>query len=169
MARTAAVCHPEKPVKARGLCATCYMKWKYHNDPIHAEKTKAKSRQYRLDHPDEHVAYNKAYWARNREKGAEQSRRWNAAHPDYSRRRHWAKNYNLTPEQYQQILDSQGGVCAICSQVNTYSRYQLSVDHCHDTGRIRGLLCDKCNRGIGLLGDDTALLAQAIKYLTTVQ
>ena len=68
------------------------------------------------------------------------------------------------------MLDDQGGVCAICGKPEIKERtpgvvFHLSVDHVHDTGKIRGLLCCKCNRFIGLAGEDIAILSNAIGYL----
>lgn len=82
-----------------------------------------------------------------------------------------AKNYGLTVAQYNAMLREQGGVCAVCGkdEPNEHGRtgkqFRLSVDHCHDTGRVRGLLCQRCNRAIGLLGDDPVLMRRAISYL----
>lgn len=79
--------------------------------------------------------------------------------------------YGITPEQYQEMLAAQNGVCSICKQVEptehgrTGTQFRLAVDHCHDTGRVRGLLCQRCNRAIGLLGDSVDLLREAINYL----
>ena len=74
------------------------------------------------------------------------------------------KMYDLTPQAYADMLKTQGGACAICG--NGMARdARLCVDHCHKTGKARGLLCDKCNRAIGLLGDDPILLRKAITYL----
>lgn len=79
--------------------------------------------------------------------------------------------YGITVDEYAAMLARQGGVCAICgldepaAHGKTGTRYRLSVDHCHEEGRVRGLLCQKCNRAIGLLGDDTDLLRKAIDYL----
>lgn len=79
--------------------------------------------------------------------------------------------YGLTPDDYAALLAAQGCRCAICGldEPNAHGRtgkkFRLSVDHCHGTGRIRGLLCQKCNRAIGLLGDSVELLRKAIDYL----
>lgn len=76
--------------------------------------------------------------------------------------------YGITVDDYKEMLEQQGGKCAICgtddgkSAKNTKT---FSVDHCHDTGRVRGLLCNNCNRGIGLLGDNPETLNRAINYL----
>lgn len=84
------------------------------------------------------------------------------------RRFNLATLYGLTPEQYEAMLRSQGGVCAICGEApsgrHTRDR-RLVVDHCHGTGATRGLLCNRCNRAIGLLKDDAVLLRRAISYL----
>ncbi len=74
------------------------------------------------------------------------------------------KEYGLTPEQHAALADSQGGVCAICSGT-AKDLLNFHVDHCHTTKRVRGLLCNKCNQGIGLLQDSTVLLEKAAEYL----
>ena len=69
--------------------------------------------------------------------------------------------YNLSLEDYDNLKDRQNGECAICGQKNN-----LVVDHCHTTGNVRGLLCQKCNKGIGMLGDTKESLEKAFKYLS---
>jgi hypothetical protein len=72
--------------------------------------------------------------------------------------------YGITVNQYLDILSSQNGVCKICyKKCKTKSR--LSVDHDHNTGRVRGLLCNRCNRALGMFEDDTELLLSAVAYL----
>lgn len=103
------------------------------------------------------------------------ARQWFRDHPERSaanrRRFNLEKNYGLSVEEYDRLLAEQGGVCAICGNAEpsahgrTGKQFALSVDHCHLTGRVRGLLCQKCNRAIGLLGDDVDLLKKAIYYL----
>lgn len=80
------------------------------------------------------------------------------------------KTYGITIEDYEKLFNKQKGVCAICGKVETRICTQgmvqsLSVDHDHSTGLIRGLLCDRCNKAIGLLYHDTDLLIKATKYL----
>lgn len=72
--------------------------------------------------------------------------------------------YNLTLEQYIQMLQDQNNSCKICYRINP-TGYNWHVDHCHTTGKIRGLLCSKCNQGLGLFEDNIDVLKQAIKYL----
>lgn len=75
------------------------------------------------------------------------------------------RKYGLTPVAFAQLLVEQGGVCAICSEKQPESLGDLFVDHCHVTGRVRGLLCMKCNAAIGLLRDSQALAESASAYL----
>lgn len=71
--------------------------------------------------------------------------------------------YGITPEEYQKLVDEQNGVCKICS--GTDSGRPLSVDHCHKTKRIRGLLCTRCNLGLGYFKDEPERLRRAAEYL----
>lgn len=77
--------------------------------------------------------------------------------------------YGITAEDYQRMFAEQKGVCAICSQPETATmRGQvmwLAVDHDHDTGAVRGLLCKECNSMIGKARDSTQILSAAIRYL----
>jgi hypothetical protein len=77
------------------------------------------------------------------------------------------KVYGFSLEKYEEQLKKQEGKCAICKTDSPQHGHikRFSVDHCHSTGKIRGLLCSKCNKGIGFFNDDTKLLDQAIKYL----
>lgn len=83
-----------------------------------------------------------------------------------SRRAHLKRTFNLTLEEYDQMLEKQNHKCAICSGVETYDRFNvLAVDHCHTTGIIRGLLCFKCNVALGGFDDNVELLTKATEYL----
>lgn len=77
--------------------------------------------------------------------------------------------YGISHKQYRGMLDQQGGVCAICGGdgflMREHHKNRLVVDHDHKTGKVRGLLCHNCNRGIGLLQDSQSTLNSAIKYL----
>ena len=74
-------------------------------------------------------------------------------------------NHKLSLEDYEEMLNSQNFVCAICGE-SEITNHPLVVDHCHKTGTIRGLLCHNCNRAIGLLKDKITNLNNAITYLT---
>jgi hypothetical protein len=96
-------------------------------------------------------------WARDYKNNTEEGRK-------LARERHLKDKYNLSLAGYDYIWDQQGGVCRICGGTNKDGR-RLSVDHDHTTNKIRGLLCDPCNRGIGLLGDDPSTLRKAADYI----
>lgn len=77
--------------------------------------------------------------------------------------------YNTTPEVYRGLLEKQAGCCAICRRPPEVAQGEkvgrLAVDHDHKTGKVRGLLCGPCNRGLGLFGDTTDRLYAAAAYL----
>jgi hypothetical protein len=74
------------------------------------------------------------------------------------------KTFGLTIQQYEEMLQLQQGVCAICAETCTSGK-RLAVDHCHVTGRVRQLLCRRCNQSIGKFNDDPVLLQKAVDYL----
>jgi len=90
---------------------------------------------------------------------ARHSLRW--CRPHY----HWWREFGVDPQVYDDILVSQGGVCAIC-RTNCATGRRLALDHDHGTGKVRGLLCSNCNRAIGLLREDPAIVEAALKYLS---
>jgi hypothetical protein len=74
--------------------------------------------------------------------------------------------YGITLAKYDEMFERQGGVCAICKTDKPDNWHKhFSVDHCHTTGRIRGLLCGQCNVGLGSFKDRPEFLAKAIEYL----
>lgn len=81
---------------------------------------------------------------------------------------YWPGNPLKAVEQYEALLIKQNGICPICQTLDSGDRRvgRLSVDHCHKTGKVRGLLCAKCNRGLGIFEDDPIKLSAAIQYLT---
>lgn len=96
---------------------------------------------------------------------------WRAKNRDRVAYRGWVntlrKRYGMTVAEFEEMERAQGGVCAICGRPETTRRLKrLSVDHDHDSGRVRGLLCNQCNTGIGLMGDDPDRLTAAAAYLS---
>lgn len=81
------------------------------------------------------------------------------------------RNYGIPFEEAQALLDSQGGGCAICNKELTLDNRgkpaaeHSAIDHCHSTGKVRGILCMHCNQGLGKFFDDPALLRKAAEYL----
>jgi hypothetical protein len=91
-----------------------------------------------------------------------------------NKRRVWENKlkyrYGITVEEYENLLNLQKGSCSICKTKNPSQKRKPSnyfcVDHCHKTGKVRGLLCSTCNTALGLLGDSKTNLFEAINYLT---
>jgi hypothetical protein len=90
-------------------------------------------------------------------------------HPTGDRDSHLRRRFGLTPTQYDAKFAEQGEVCAICHRPETSTWRgkvrRLGVDHDHETGAIRGLLCTKCNRGLGWFDDEADLLVAAAQYV----
>jgi hypothetical protein len=111
--------------------------------------------------------YDRAYYLKNREKILARKRKWhNELSPEKKKligRRNTMRLYGATLVDYEIMLKEQNGQCAICG-VSPFGQ-ALDVDHCHETGAIRGLLCGTCNAGIGLLKDNPDLCYKASMYL----
>lgn len=73
--------------------------------------------------------------------------------------------YNLSIEEYHNILQSQDNKCAICGCDISNRNNNSHIDHNHKNGKVRGILCGNCNMGIGHLKDNVLILKNAIKYL----
>lgn len=112
------------------------------------------------------------YWA-NRAEAIRRADQWRRENVERSRelalQSYRRRTYGLEPDQYATILDEQGGLCAICGEpetaVNHHGPLSLAVDHNHKTGTVRGMLCRKCNQGIGLFSDNPTRLRMAADYL----
>ena len=104
--------------------------------------------------------------AMSREERAAYMREYRKRRPRNVRNTMLKKQYGISLDQWEDMYANQGGKCAICKNPEGAERYaNMSVDHCHTTGRVRGLLCNNCNRALGLFRDDPAVLASAVVYL----
>lgn len=81
------------------------------------------------------------------------------------RRSNLKKKFGITVEQYDQMMRAQLNRCAICRIHQSQEKRRFAVDHDHSSGKIRGLLCINCNRGLGAFKDSDEMLAEAIEYL----
>ena len=128
------------------------------------------NREWRKRNPEKCKISSQKYRAKNRAKINEQTKKYLEAHPEAFRQkqlRRKLKRFGITPEVYDKILTKQKGVCAICGKIESRkNKKALAVDHCHNTGKIRGLLCSKCNIGLGYFSTADELRL-AIKYLET--
>jgi Autographiviridae endonuclease VII len=107
------------------------------------------------------LAANRRYQIANQHKFNERARRRWATDPEWRRKRQLA-DYGISVEDYNALLVKQDGACAICKRKSDRT---LCVDHCHSTGVVRGLLCRKCNAGLGCYDDNPSFMLAAIEYL----
>lgn len=148
------------------------------------EKRKIGRERYRKDNVEKIREYQKQYYIDNKERlqkrakenrieyrknNVEKIREYQKQYDkDNSLKRknsHIKRKYGVTLEEYDLMLNKQGSRCLICNRHQTEVKIPFGVDHDHKTGRIRGLLCNKCNQGLGLFNDDINILLKAIKYL----
>ncbi len=157
------------------------------------DRQKKRSEEATEEQKEKRKKYNKEWYEKNREYVKEYSkqrsskrREWAnakyASDPEFRRKRfEEVKRYRERHPHarvnrllrslgysgtYESLLESQDGRCAICGRTEADSRgHRLHVDHCHATGRVRGLLCGDCNLGLGKFGDSPDLLAKAAVYL----
>ena len=96
-------------------------------------------------------------------------KRWRKKNPEKEaetqRRAQLKSKYGITVKDYDKMYEFQGGCCDICGRHQTEFMRRLAVDHDHETGAVRSLLCASCNSGIGKLGDDIATVREALNYL----
>ena len=150
-------------------------------------------KQWVLDNPDKVRSYKRKYCERNKEKVNKAKKEWRLKNPDYykqylkgydkkrkfyperivymkdyHRNWHYKKKYGLSFEDIQKIWEKCQGICEIC-RVKTIFKDRKSngfaLDHKHNTKKIRGVLCQRCNLGIGLFKDSIKFLESAKKYL----
>jgi hypothetical protein len=142
----------------------------------YADKEKQKEYWRTYQRGEKRVQYKKEWNHKNRDVIAAKQRARVAADPEkyrtYFRNHRIKKVYGISAEQYAQILSEQDGVCAICGRLPNGTNHveeNLVIDHDHDTGQIRGLLCNNCNSGMGIIGDAVEHLEAALTYLRRYQ
>jgi len=129
------------------------------------EQVLAAHRVYYAANKEQVLAANRAYYAANREQFAARSRAYHAANRDRAASERLQRNYGISLADYDEALEAQDNGCAICGKTEAEEGKRLAVDHNHETDQVRGLLCENCNRAIGLLRHDPELLCSATVYL----
>lgn len=107
----------------------------------------------------------RAYRDENKEHACRVAKEWWEKNKARRRGYNLINRYGITLPQYDEMLAAQAGVCKICAFPHSEAK-KLHVDHCHDTGKIRGLLCTTCNTAIGKLRHSPEILRSAIRYLS---
>lgn len=127
------------------------------------DETNAYHRQWHKNHPEKRAEYRRRRIEEERESVSNEER----AKREYKSKNRW-KQYGLTNEQFHELLTGQDDRCAICFRQITLdadAKLRPHVDHDHASGRVRGLLCGRCNVGLGMFGDDLEIIEQAQRYL----
>ena len=112
----------------------------------------------------------KKWYAANKEKAKELRKKWRDKNKNYWKEWDLMRKYSISEGQYQEMLTAQDNKCIICNNKENVKHKsgvikRLAVDHCHSTGKVRGLLCYRCNTSIGKFEDSIELLESAINYL----
>lgn len=137
----------------RNDCKACFAKRAkdWYERPGNREKAIARVKKWQDEHPEQYRKQQDDW----RDSGAKSRS---------NRKSHLKNTFGLTPEEYDQKLRRQGGVCLICQRPPAEGK-MLDVDHDHATGRVRGLLCRNCNQGLGKFFESPFLMAAAVGYL----
>ena len=139
------------------------------------ERSREATRRWRKNNPEKVKAGDTAWYAANKEKkqayGRKQRASYRTRFPEKVVDSKLRSMYGVTLEQYNRMLKKQKNRCAICHCKETALRRggkvrRLSIDHCHDTGIVRGLLCSRCNTAIGLFRHKDAIIKAAAEYVT---
>lgn len=146
----------DKPAKAKGLCHTDYHRALYRQRRLRQGYAEPAPLVRNCDHCG--AEYRRVGQHRLRYCSPECSK---AARALY----YILRDYGLERDEYYALLERQGHVCAICRKPDATTKGILSVDHCHETKRVRGLLCHYCNVALGMFRDDPELLARAAQYV----
>lgn len=132
------------------------------------ECSKKRSLAWKKANPDKARVHNVKWKKNNSNKIKIYHNKWYEKNLSKIRNRILKRDYGITLEQYYSIFQKQSSCCAICNRSQSEFEKVLCVDHNHKTGEVRGLLCDLCNKAIGLFQDQIDRLRNAIKYLEKI-
>jgi len=162
-------CSLEKEHSLKGrICKDCKKEYDKKYIFINQVVLTENGRKYREKNLKRKQEYDSKYRSENIDKIVQQKQKDALLGKSYK----WAKNsqlkkkYNITLIDFNNLLEEQFFLCKICLiDLTTLPSHKISVDHCHSSGKVRGILCSMCNLGLGHFKDDTRSLENAIKYL----
>lgn len=134
----------------------------------HAIEYRKKRRKSISEVREKENAFGRVYYKKNKERISKRNKMRAFNNPTLIREKHYIKKYGITLGEYNVLDESQNGLCAICRNPQN-NKKNLSVDHNHKTGKVRGLLCHKCNVGLGMANDNVEVLESMISYLKNHQ
>lgn len=113
------------------------------------------------------IEYGKKYREKHKDRIKLKKRKYQKEKPQIKYNWYLQKQYGISLKEYEEIFKLQDNSCAICKskKVKNKQHKYLHLDHCHKTGKIRGILCSRCNVGLGHFNDDIKLLYEVIRYL----
>lgn len=137
--------------------------WKKRNK----EATKAYAKIWNEANKELCQELNRKFKANNPEKIKQYQKSFKTKNPNYFKNKHLEYSYGIPLDEYDRMYSNQHGRCCICGKHSDEThRKRLFVDHCHKTGKIRGLLCQQCNTALGMASDDIDILCAMIGYLS---
>lgn len=167
--RRVAAMDPERLAEFKAQRAEQYQRRRSADPDAMRAKGREIARRHFEARRDEINARKRERYAADPETHRERSRRFARMNPEATMDKQYQRYYGLTLAEYEAMVAARGGLCDICHRPESMTlrgkRKRLSVDHDHDTGAVRGLLCSACNRALGWLGDDPARVAEAAAYL----
>lgn len=133
--------------------------------PVCRYCVKMYAKKWRNANKEKANGYGRKYNLLHSKKHREASKKWQRLNPDKYKNISLKRTHKINISCYNNMLKQQNYSCAICKKHKKNFNINLSVDHCHKTGKIRGLLCSKCNTGIGFFNESKTNFINAIKYL----
>jgi Autographiviridae endonuclease VII len=132
---------------------------------VYSAKTVEKRKNYYWNNIEKLKENQKVYYHKNKEKILERSKEYSRNNKDKIKHNKLKYEFNISLKDYDNILLQQNNCCKICKRNQFEISKKLAIDHCHSTGKVRGLLCQNCNTGLGQFKDNKEFLIEAIKYL----
>ena len=130
-------------------CASCRSEYRKENRKVESERVNAYNKRKRRENPEKVRAYARSRYAANKKTY------WGS---------HIKQKFGISVAQYEAMYRAQNGVCGICEGLNINGQ-RLGIDHDHATGKIRDLLCSRCNTAIGLARENPSILIKAAAYI----
>jgi len=149
-----ATCHPNRKLIGHGLCKNCYDKHLKEVNPAYKERQLANKREWYKKNSEE---------AKKKERERNRKRSQDPNHKLKVRRYTLKRQYGITIGEYEEMLAQQNNSCALCFRKQGKANFH--VDHCHKTGRVRGILCHQCNWYLGTIEEDLAIMNRIKEYL----
>ena len=146
-----ASCHPNRKMQAKGLCKNCYDKQLKISNPKYKQAQMSNTTRWAKANPEKYKIIQKRRQDKDRKDPSAKLRRRNSM---------LKRKYGITHGEYLELHKQQNGGCALCFRQEEI----LHVDHNHDTGRVRGLLCHQCNWYLGTIDADPKIIDRIIKY-----